>query len=180
MAGATTAPRRAPASTSCACAGPAGRTRGAWSSWSNDAPGGSRLSRRSAPFEPRAGAGLARAPVDGVGGGQVLDRHAERFVDGHVVARRAPGDVTQPDLADLAQEVGFLDRAVLLREQEIPRLVAARLPAVRVEARAPHRVAVELAAAGEARPDGVHVRARREPRAAHHRLPGRGGRAHER
>src|SRR5438874_1653736 len=83
-------------------------------------PTGSRfLVAASSEPDPLSEAGPARAGVDVVRAGNVLDREADRLEDRHVGGRGAAGNLPDEDLPEVAEEVVLIDLAVLQRNQEV-------------------------------------------------------------
>ena len=126
------------------------------------------ISAKGIRTRPRCRALLAGLPDDQLGGGEVLDGEPERLEDGQLVAARAAGMGADQHLAELGADVLLAEPG----EQQVARLVHGRLTPVDEEAGRGHRLRVELADGRDARADGVHVRARRQPVPLQDRLAG--------
>src|SRR6185312_7931677 len=75
-------------------------------------------------------AGRERLLVEVASGGQILHRNPQGFEEGHLVVGAASGDLALQHVAQLALDVGVVDRTVGAGEQEISGLGEQRLPAV--------------------------------------------------
>ncbi len=115
--------------------------------------------------------------MDVGGGGEVLHHVAEGLVERELRVVLATGDAAEQHLADLRDDVCIGDGAGLARLQEFGRGRQRRAAAVRDVAARDHQRLVDLDRAGEARTDGIDVRAGTQPRVAQHRRRGTGGRA---
>src|SRR3954454_20477064 len=80
-----------------------------------------------------------RFGVDVLGGGQVLDRDAQRLEDGDVFGRQPALNAAEQEVAEVAQEVVLGDRSFLERNEEVAGLLQDRFAAVAEEAGAADR-----------------------------------------
>src|SRR4029453_1677499 len=103
---------------------------------------------------------LQRLSVDEIGGHDVLDRDADRFVQGDLVRRLTAGLGACDDLADLGEN--------LARSDDVSRFACRRLALLDIELGFSQSLVVELSPGRSRGPNGVDVRARREPRARQH------------
>src|SRR6185503_6911452 len=109
-------------------------------------------------------------------GGEVLDGGADRFEEGDLVGRAAPGDGAARQIEEIAQHGVLADHAGLQRLQDVAGLAEGAGARVDEDAGAARRLVVGLAHAGPVGADTVDMRAGREPGAADQRLGGeRGG-----
>ncbi len=120
-----------------------------------------------------------RLAIDMMGGGEVLDREAQRLEEGDLGGRAAAGEAAEQQVADLPLDVVLGDDAFAQREEEVARFVDRRFAAVDEQAGAGDRRAVELARRRDAGADRIDVDARREPLAGEHRLARCGHGAHQ-
>src|SRR5258705_10117506 len=134
---------------------------------------------RPTEIELYAAASLERFLVDVVCRRQVLDRDSQRLEERDLRRRAPSGHAAEKEIAHFAHDVAIVDRALLLRNQEVARLVQRGLAAVHVETRTNHRVGMQLPRIREAGAHGVDVGSGRDPLAPEHGLPRSRGGANE-
>src|ERR1051326_7240119 len=109
------------------------------------------------------GSFVVRLGIERPGAGQVLDDVAEGFVDGNLVWGAAAGDRSSQDLTNFSDDVIVADQASFLGAEKFSALVEHALAAVGDEARAHHKIVVDLRGSGVTGADQVQMRAGTNP-----------------